>query len=168
MTQCSLIRGYRDLGGTYEYSLHLQGRRWRYYLKMEVTIYHTIPRDRSGTARYLLHTSFIRNLYFDPEDGADMFIRNVSWLSMDYAALYPSRQKSSGRFYFAKSTVQNFVLSGMTSLCDVWSVSEGMELRYPSRILRLWVQRVVPNFWLLPSIQELIMEVQEGSGTECL
>jgi hypothetical protein len=28
---------------------------------------------------------FLLGLYFEPEDGGDMFLRNVSSLSMDYA-----------------------------------------------------------------------------------
>jgi hypothetical protein len=31
-------------------------------------------------------------LFFDPEDGGDMFLRNINWLSTDYTALYPRRQ----------------------------------------------------------------------------
>jgi hypothetical protein len=27
--------------------------------------------------------------FFDPEDGGDMFFENISWLSVDYMALYP-------------------------------------------------------------------------------
>jgi hypothetical protein len=30
-------------------------------------------------------------LFFYPEDGGDMFLRNVGWLSTDYTALYPRR-----------------------------------------------------------------------------
>jgi hypothetical protein len=44
---------------------------------------------------YLLHTSFLLNLFFDPEDGGDMFLRNASLVSADYAALYFTRQTSS-------------------------------------------------------------------------
>jgi hypothetical protein len=29
------------------------------------------------------------SLFFDPEDGGDMFLRNVGWISMKYTALYP-------------------------------------------------------------------------------
>jgi hypothetical protein len=32
---------------------------------------------------------------FDPEDGGDMFLRNVGWNSTDYTALYPRRWYSS-------------------------------------------------------------------------
>jgi hypothetical protein len=28
-------------------------------------------------------------LFFDPEDGGGVFLRNVGWLSVDYTALYP-------------------------------------------------------------------------------
>jgi hypothetical protein len=35
------------------------------------------------------------DLFFDPEDGGDMILRNVSWFSTGYAALYPRRQNSS-------------------------------------------------------------------------
>jgi hypothetical protein len=31
----------------------------------------------------------------DPDDGGDIFLRNVTWLSLDYTALYPRRQNSS-------------------------------------------------------------------------
>jgi hypothetical protein len=32
-------------------------------------------------------------IFFDPEDGGDMFLRDVGWLSTDYMALYPRRKK---------------------------------------------------------------------------
>jgi hypothetical protein len=31
------------------------------------------------------------DLFFDPEDGGGIFLRNVTWLSMDHTALYPRR-----------------------------------------------------------------------------
>jgi hypothetical protein len=34
------------------------------------------------------HAGFLLGLFFDPDDGSDMFLRNVGWLSTDYAALY--------------------------------------------------------------------------------
>jgi hypothetical protein len=36
------------------------------------------------------HDSYLLGL-FDPEDGGDMFLRNVSWFSPGYKALYPRR-----------------------------------------------------------------------------
>jgi hypothetical protein len=35
------------------------------------------------------------DLFFDPEYGGYIFLRNVGWLSADYTALYPRRQYSS-------------------------------------------------------------------------
>jgi hypothetical protein len=31
------------------------------------------------------------DLFFDPEDGGDMFHQNIGWLSTDYTALYTRR-----------------------------------------------------------------------------
>jgi hypothetical protein len=42
-----------------------------------------------------LHAGFLRVLFFDPEDVGEIFLQNVGWLSTDYTALYPRRQKSS-------------------------------------------------------------------------
>jgi hypothetical protein len=30
----------------------------------------------------------VLGLFFDPECGSDMFLRNIDWLSTDYMALY--------------------------------------------------------------------------------
>jgi hypothetical protein len=38
---------------------------------------------------------FSFGLFFDPEDGDDIFIRNVGWLLTDYRMLYARRQNSS-------------------------------------------------------------------------
>jgi hypothetical protein len=45
-----------------------------------------------GSASYLLYAAFLLDLFFNHEDGGDMFFRNVGWHSADYAALYPGRQ----------------------------------------------------------------------------
>jgi hypothetical protein len=39
---------------------------------------------------YLLHAGFLLEFFFDPEDGGDMFLQNVGWLSID-TTLYPRR-----------------------------------------------------------------------------
>jgi hypothetical protein len=41
------------------------------------------------------HAGFLLGLFFNLEDGGDMFLQNVSSLSMDYMSLYPRRQNSS-------------------------------------------------------------------------
>jgi hypothetical protein len=38
---------------------------------------------------------FLLGLFFVREDGGDMFLRNVGWLSTDYMPLYPMRQNTS-------------------------------------------------------------------------
>jgi hypothetical protein len=70
MTPCSLLRCNRRFGGTYR--LHLQGRRSKY-------------------ACHLLICWFLLNYFFYPEDGGDIFLRNVGCNSTDYTALYPRR-----------------------------------------------------------------------------
>jgi hypothetical protein len=37
------------------------------------------------------HVGFLLGFFFDPEDGGDMFFRNVRSLSTVYTALYPRR-----------------------------------------------------------------------------
>jgi hypothetical protein len=39
----------------------------------------------------IYRAGFLFGLFFDAEDGRNMFLRNVGWLSADYAALYPRR-----------------------------------------------------------------------------
>jgi hypothetical protein len=39
----------------------------------------------------LLRAGFLLGLFFDPEDGGDMFLQNVNELSIGYTALYSRR-----------------------------------------------------------------------------
>jgi hypothetical protein len=41
------------------------------------------------SASYLPHAEFLLGLFFDPEDGANMFLRNVCWISTVCTMLYP-------------------------------------------------------------------------------
>jgi hypothetical protein len=45
----------------------------------------------SMPGRTCFHSGFLFSLFFNPEDGGDMFLRNVDLLSTDYTALYPRR-----------------------------------------------------------------------------
>jgi hypothetical protein len=61
------------------FGLHLQGRR----------LSPSRNRHEAGSKRG------VPGLFFDPEDGSDMLIRNVIWRSPDYTVLYRRRQNSS-------------------------------------------------------------------------
>jgi hypothetical protein len=37
----------------------------------------------------LFHAGFLLDLFFDPEDGGDVFVRSIDLLSAHYTALYP-------------------------------------------------------------------------------
>jgi hypothetical protein len=43
------------------------------------------------SACHLITFWFLLNYFFDPEDGGDMFLRNVGCNSTDYTASYPRR-----------------------------------------------------------------------------
>jgi hypothetical protein len=46
----------------------------------------------------LLQSGFLLGFFLDPEDGGDIFLQNVGWLSTDYTALCPGVQNSFGDF----------------------------------------------------------------------
>jgi hypothetical protein len=68
---CSLMKINRRFGGTYR--LFFQGR-------------------RVSQASCLLHAGLLRDIFFDPEDGDNQFLRNVGSLPPDYMDLYRRRQ----------------------------------------------------------------------------
>jgi hypothetical protein len=39
----------------------------------------------------IIHAGFVLDLFFDPEDEGDMFLRNDGRLATDYTALCPRR-----------------------------------------------------------------------------
>jgi hypothetical protein len=51
-----------------------------------------------GMKPALLHASFLLGLLLKTEDGGDMVLQNVTWLSPDYTASYLRRQKDSSRY----------------------------------------------------------------------
>jgi hypothetical protein len=78
---CNPLKFNRRFGGTYHF--HLQFRRI------------SQTRNQGALLATCFHAGFFFGLFFDLEDEADMFLRNVGWLSADYTTLYPRRQKSS-------------------------------------------------------------------------
>jgi hypothetical protein len=84
ITPWSPLKVNRSFGGTYR--LHLQGRR--------ISRGRNQPESRWQWEALLakwFHAGFFLGLFFDLEDGGDMFLRNFGSLSTDYTALYPRR-----------------------------------------------------------------------------
>jgi hypothetical protein len=46
--------------------------------------------DKRGSACYLLHAGLLLGL-FNPENGGNLFLRNVGSLSMDFSTFYPRK-----------------------------------------------------------------------------
>jgi hypothetical protein len=44
-------------------------------------------------------------LFFDPEDGGNMFLRNIGSLSVDHKASYPRRQNSFYGVYIISQSI---------------------------------------------------------------
>jgi hypothetical protein len=83
ITPCSPLSVNRRFGGTCR--THLQGQ------KMLVR-WARNQREILPPAFTLVSCS---PYFFDPEDGGDIFLRNVGWHSTDYTTLYPRRWYSS-------------------------------------------------------------------------
>jgi hypothetical protein len=81
MTLCSPLSFNQRFGETYR--LYLQGRRNKFSKN---------PASKQVASRMLV---FCWTYFFDPEDGGDMFLRNVGWNSTDYTASYPGWWYSS-------------------------------------------------------------------------
>jgi hypothetical protein len=45
-------------------------------------------------ACYLLHAGFLLGIFFNPKDGGDIFLWNISWLPVDYNSSCPTRENS--------------------------------------------------------------------------
>jgi hypothetical protein len=58
------------------------------------------------------HTGILLDLFFDLEDGGNMFLRNVGWLSTDYMALYHRGQYSSKKWL---NCLNNFIFSNLNA-----------------------------------------------------
>jgi hypothetical protein len=70
-------------------------RAWQIYLQETFenkTNFFRAEEKAAETTCCLLHAGFLFGLLLDPEDGANIFLRNVNCLSVYYIALYPRRQ----------------------------------------------------------------------------
>jgi hypothetical protein len=77
-----------------------------------------------------IHAGSLLDLYFHPEDGDDMSLWNVGWLSAEYTALYPRRQRSSSNLSVHRS--QGMCLVRLQSIgCSVRTLLCGAEYSSP-------------------------------------
>jgi hypothetical protein len=81
-------------------------------------------------ACYLLHSGFLYGLFFDPEGGGSMLLRNVSWLPTDHTALYPRRQDFVLHLFLYK-IVDNFLWFPSTSFLTRYSSVDCVTPRSP-------------------------------------
>jgi hypothetical protein len=87
----------RRFGGTYR--LHFQGRR--------ISQAWNSVKDLLATS---FHPRFFLGLFFDPEDGGDIFLRKFGWLYTEYMALYPRILFSSVISSASSSLVRIFAI----------------------------------------------------------
>jgi hypothetical protein len=88
-------------------------------------------RKASSSFCYLIHAGFLLGLIFAPEDGGYMFLRNISWLSTDYVALYYKNKlhkhccgntKSYGMLLYAR---MNYITNLIFSLFPKYILKTG-------------------------------------------
>jgi hypothetical protein len=89
---------------------------------------HSIPWTEHYYIYHLLACWFCWTYFFDPEDGGDMFLRNVSCNSTDYMASYPRRWYSSviqivTQYIYKNNTSLKFLLKHLKCL---WQVMYGL------------------------------------------
>jgi hypothetical protein len=92
ITPCSLLKVYRRFGAIYHF--HIHGRKisrerkpvWKQVAcsrAIGVSKFRIVQETGADcSAFHLLHAGSFLSLFFDPEDGGDMFLRNVGCLSM--------------------------------------------------------------------------------------
>jgi hypothetical protein len=74
------------LSAGYVFSFEMEMQRERERISAEVrpldrfraSFFQNKQMDNERGCRYLFHAGFFLGLFFDPEDGGDMFLRNVS------------------------------------------------------------------------------------------
>jgi hypothetical protein len=79
-------------------------------------IYTGLPRARS--ACHLLARCFVE-LFYDPEDGGDTFLRNVGYHSTHYTASYPRRRYSSEMELFTSLAPRYILLTTKQILFNI-------------------------------------------------
>jgi hypothetical protein len=105
-----------------------------------------------------------RKACFSSEDWGDMFLRNVSWLLTDYAALYPRRQNScKPRLRTANPTQYEIHVVTVSACAGRSTNSDGFSLFFSIscflcsvEMLKWWVcSEVRQHLWLCAPLQKL-------------
>jgi hypothetical protein len=77
-----------------------------------------------GTSRSLLvtwfHAGLLLGLFFDPEDGSNMFLWNVGLLSTDYMALYSKRCNFSILIFYVFMSIAIGLVTAMSTAQHFW------------------------------------------------
>jgi hypothetical protein len=84
VSPCSPLQANRYFGEAR--CLHLQDRKISQARNQHEAV------GKQSRASHLLHVYILLRLFFDPEDGGDLFLRNVNWLSEDLRSLFSGRQ----------------------------------------------------------------------------
>jgi hypothetical protein len=100
-TPCNLLKVNWRFGGTYR--LYLLG--WR------------ISQAINQQLVTCFHAGSLLGVFFKPEAGGDMFLRNVGWLTLDYTVYIPDNR------YLHNHSCQTLKSYKDYSLCDVMSCS---------------------------------------------
>jgi hypothetical protein len=73
-----------------------------------------IKRRFGGTCR--IHAGFLLGLFFDPEYGGDLFLRNVGLLSTDYMVSYPEDITLHAGLYTSTNNYRSYAEQGNLTL----------------------------------------------------
>jgi hypothetical protein len=135
------------------------------------------------TSRALLancfHAGFLLGLCFDPEDGGDIFLQNIGWLSMDYMALCPRRQNSSKPLLWEPQILQTVCFrftDKQIRYCDVLGCYTPLKLWVLARMIRfintvthsLLITLTYKQYSATAQLHHLLTTVAHALGLLCL
>jgi hypothetical protein len=74
---------------------------------------------RAALLSTCFHAGFLFGLFFDPEDGGDIILRNVCKLSKGYRSYIPEDSALRERFYFQITVIR------IHRYIDYWMLGDG-------------------------------------------
>jgi hypothetical protein len=148
MTPCSTLSFNRRFGGTYR--LHLQGRR------IVQAACHLLAR-------------WFAELFLDPEDGGDTFLRNVGYNSTDYTASYVRRWYSSCVWKFKSNCSISRYISETSKRISIKLNIENLHW-YQENLISVCIDPIQPLFkWssnqILPIFRNIINSTEGWHAT---